>query len=159
MCALRRYGNDGRRPPASGDGHWKQTARWCWRGNELVLSDRVKPCQHDWRLVSVAKHNTDEPLVEASLVGNTLSKGTSYMGVPMSVAVVSRCRPHGNRSKGGWSATQALPCNRGEPQLPERKPKVVLPSRRLSQQLWQSDRPIVVWMLTERQAERRGRQQ
>jgi hypothetical protein len=61
-----------------------------------VLSDRVKLCEHDSRLVSVAKRNTDEPLVEASLVGKALSKGTSYMGVPISVAVVSRCWPHGD---------------------------------------------------------------
>lgn len=152
VCALRRYGDDGRRPPAFGDGHWKQTTRWCWRGNELVLSDRVKLCEHDSRLVSVAKRNTDEPLVEASLVGNMLSKGTSYMGVPMSVAVVSRCWPHGNRSKGGRSATQALkshsvrfpsPCGEGGRRpdgaratgeslmLRERNSKVVLPSSRL----------------------------
>lgn len=80
-----------------------------------MLSDRVKLCEHDSRLVSVAKRNTDEPLVEASIVGKALSKGTSYMGVLMSVAVVNRCWPYGNRSKGGRSATQALPCNRGEP--------------------------------------------
>jgi hypothetical protein len=43
-----------------------------------VLSDRVKLCEHDSRLVSVAKRNTDEPLVEASLVGNAFSKGTNY---------------------------------------------------------------------------------
>ena len=117
MCPAKlRYGNDGRRPPAFGDGHRKQTARWCWRSNELVLSDRVKLCEHDSRLVSVAKRNTDEPLVEASIVGNTLSEGTSYKGVPISVAVVSRFWPHGNRSKGGRIATQALPCNRGEPE-------------------------------------------
>ena len=115
VCALLKYVNDGRRPPAFGDGHRKQTARWCWRGNELVLSDWVKLCEHDSRLVSVAKHNTDEPLVEASLVGNVLSKRTSYKGVLTSVAAVNRCWPHGNRSKGGWIATQALACNRGEP--------------------------------------------
>lgn len=46
-----------------------QTARRCWGSNFLVLSVRVKLCQQDWRLVSVAKRNTDEPLVEASIVG------------------------------------------------------------------------------------------
>ena len=30
----------------------------------------------------VVKRNTDEPLVEASIVGKTMPKGTSYMGVP-----------------------------------------------------------------------------
>jgi hypothetical protein len=129
LCALRRYGNDGRRPPASGDGHWKQTAPFLcqgwlrrWRGNPAcagVLSDRVKLCGHDSRLVSVAKparKGRDEPLVEASIVGNTLSEGTSYpsihqgppfyssgrrKGVPMSVAVVSRCWPHRNPARAG----------------------------------------------------------
>ena len=97
-----------------------------------MLSDRVKLCEHDSRQVSVVKRNTDEPLVEASLVGNALSKRTSYKGVLISVAVVIRCWPHGNRGKGGRITTQALTCNRGEPQLPERKHKVVSPSRQLS---------------------------
>jgi hypothetical protein len=112
--------DNGSKPPPS----IRRGRLWCWPGNELVLSNRVKLCEHDSRLVSVAKRNTDEPLVEASLVGNALSKGTSYpsfvragMGVPISVAVVSRCWLHGNPSKGGRSATQALPCNRGEPDI------------------------------------------
>lgn len=46
-----------------------QTARRCWGRNFLVLSVRVKLCQQEWRLVRVAKRNTDEPLVEASIVG------------------------------------------------------------------------------------------
>ena len=40
-----------------------------------MLRDRVKLCEHDSRLVSVAKRNTDDPLVEAWLVGNMLSNG------------------------------------------------------------------------------------
>lgn len=83
--------------------------------------------------------NTDEPLVEASIVGNTLPEGMSYMGIPIpacrtggSIAAVNRSGLCGNRSKGGMTRIQALLCNRGEPQLPERNHKVESPSRGLS---------------------------
>ncbi|MBK8953915.1 MAG: hypothetical protein IPM85_18435 [Chitinophagaceae bacterium] len=65
--------------------------------------------------VSMREMNTDEPLVEASIVGNTLSEGMSYMGFPKSIAAVNRCWLCGNRSKGGMTRIQALLCNRGEP--------------------------------------------
>lgn len=59
--------------------------------------------------------NTDEPLVEASIVGNTLPEGRSYMGIPISIAAVNRRWLCGNRSKGGMTRIQALLCNRGDP--------------------------------------------
>jgi hypothetical protein len=65
--------------------------------------------------VSKQEMNTDEPLVEASIVGNTLPEGMSYMGFPMSTVAVNRSWLCGNRSKGGMTCIQALPCNRGEP--------------------------------------------
>ena len=65
--------------------------------------------------VSEWEMNTDEPLVEASIVGNTLPEGMSYMGFPISTAAVNRSWLCGNRSKGGMTHSQALPCNRGEP--------------------------------------------
>jgi hypothetical protein len=34
--------------------------------------------------------NTDEPLVEASIVGNTLPEGMSYKGFPISTAAENR---------------------------------------------------------------------
>jgi hypothetical protein len=65
--------------------------------------------------------NTDEPLVEASIVGNTLPEGMSYKGIPISTAAVNRSRLCGNRSKGGMTHPQALPCNRGEPAVAGKK--------------------------------------
>ena len=82
--------------------------------------------------VSMREMNTDEPLVEASIVGNTLPEGMSYMGFPISIAAVIRRWLCGNRSKGGMTRIQALLCNRGEPQLLERNHKVASPSRGLS---------------------------
>lgn len=79
--------------------------------------------------VSMREMNTDEPLVEVPIVGNTVSERMSYMGFLMSVAAVNRRWQHGTRDKGGMTRLQALPCNRGEPSLPERKFKVALPSR------------------------------
>lgn len=73
--------------------------------------------------VSKQEMNTDEPLVEASIVGNTLPEGMSYMGFPMSTAAVNRCWLYGNRSKGGMTCIQALPCNRGEPAVARKKPQ------------------------------------
>ena len=65
--------------------------------------------------------NTDEPLVEASIVGNTLPEGRSYMGIPISIAAVSRRWLCGNRSKGGMTRIQALLCNRGDPEAAGKK--------------------------------------
>lgn len=80
--------------------------------------------------------NTDEPLVEvlpiAIGIGNTVSERMSYMGFLISVAAVNRSWQHDTRNKGGMTRIQALPCNRGEPQLPERNHKVESPSRGLS---------------------------
>jgi hypothetical protein len=105
--------------------------------------------------VSMQEMNTDEPLVEASIVGNKLPEGKSYKGIPISTAAVNRSRLCGNRSKGGMTCIQALPCNRGEPPPPERKRKVESPSRRLSKRQWQSDQFIVVMISAERRKERR----
>jgi hypothetical protein len=57
--------------------------------------------------------NTDEPLVEASIVGNTLPEGMSYKGFPMSTAAVNRGWLCGNRSKGGMTHPQALTVQQG----------------------------------------------
>ena len=80
--------------------------------------------------VSMREMNTDEPLVEASIVDNTLPEGRSYKGIPISIATVNRRWLCGNRSKGGKPRIQALMCNRGDPAaLRERKLKVASPSR------------------------------
>lgn len=58
--------------------------------------------------VSKPEMNTDEPLVEVSLVGNTVSERMSYMGFLISAAAVNRSRQHGTRDKGGMTGIQAL---------------------------------------------------
>jgi hypothetical protein len=58
--------------------------------------------------VGVQKMNTDEPLVEASIVGKMKSKRRSYMRFLISTTAVNRRWWYGFRSKGGMICTQAL---------------------------------------------------
>ena len=78
--------------------------------------------------VSKPEMNTDEPLVEVSLVGNTVSERMSYMGFLISAcsagrsaATVNRSWQHDTRDKGGMTGIQALQCNRGEPTVAGKK--------------------------------------
>lgn len=77
-------------------------------GNSLVLSVRVKLFPLEGRLVRVAKRNTDEPLVEASIVVKMLSEEKSYSEFSISRTTVNRSWFCGNRSKGGRIAMQAF---------------------------------------------------
>ena len=90
------------------------------------------------------KGNTDEPLVEASIVGKTMSERMRYKAVWISTAAVMRCGQYDIRGKGGTSCIQALQYNRGEPAAGERKRKVALPSSPLSEGGRHSDQFIVV---------------